>query len=176
MRLAAPGLARLTADADGLAVHHCLANRRDLHAEYPPGTAAAAGDAAASSQVAAANSQDVLQRDSLQAAAAGSQVAEPDPAEQPMSRADKDDDGLAGDVGVLDAAAGTTRGCLRFPWECGPLLEALLHAPVSAHAQDEPAAPLAVHIEDLPTPEAGCNSRTQDVLDALLREGVLVAV
>ena len=143
VRMVAPGVARLTADADGLVVHHCLANRRDLHAEYPPGAAPAPTDAAPGSQGNAAGR------------------SEGDPPRQ-LSAAEDDN----------AAASGIVPGLLRFPWESGPLLEALLHNHTGSTSGQEALPPVSV--KDLPAPEPGCGVRTEDVIDALVSEGVLV--
>jgi len=180
VRMAAPGIARLTADEDGLLVHHCLANRRDLHAEYPPGAAPAAGDAALGFQ------GDTTGSSVGKSPGQRSAVKEVD---QATERSEQQHAGLlmasngdhAGELTAAEdeeaAAAATMPGLLRFPWECGPLLEALLHnatglQETSSLGRD--ALP-PISIEHLPAPEPGCGVSTQDVVDALFSEGVLVA-
>lgn len=178
VQLAAPGLARLTADSDGLVVHHCLANRRDLHAEYPPGVAPAAGDAAPSSQGDALGSRHGLQHGQSTAAAAGDRGADVCGKPQPAMRAAAGSGSLGGQMTAeaSEAAADDSSclGRLRFPWECGPLLEALLHAPAALSGSLGPATQLAMCVETLPAPELGCCVTTEDVISALMREGVLV--
>ena len=178
MRLAAPGLARLTADADGLVVHHCLANRRDLHAEYPPGAAPYPGptqlhsgacgisrgghdekaaSAGASSEFGRGDSSG--QVEAVHAPVGGSRVHE--------------QDGQAAGGGVSTGSVhglDTGPGQLWFPWECGPLLEALLHGTPDAGAE---CATLTVAELPAPAPEGGVAA--SDVVHALMDAGVLVA-
>ena len=180
VRMAAPGIARLTADEDGLVVHHCLANRRDLHAEYPPGAAPTAGDAALGSQGDAVGSSEGNQPGQRSAVKGVDQVTERSE-QQNAERLMATSRDHAGELVTPDAgdatATGAIPGLLRFPWECGPLLEALLHNATGLQETSNLGrdAPPPITIANLPVPEPGCGISTQDVIDALISEGVLVA-
>jgi hypothetical protein len=172
-------MARLTADVDGLLVHHCLANRRDLHAEYPPGAAPHpdAMELAAQDGVVSSNKL-------VRACLGGGALAEsqpPEPSEpldaaraartrSPVASIAHEQAGKAAGEGnhtgtgqALDASGGR----LQFPWECGPLLEALLHGSADAGA--------VLAIGELPAPAPEGRVRTSDVVHALIAAGVLVA-
>ncbi len=181
VRLAAPGIARLTADEDGLLVHHCLANRRDLHAEYPPGAAPAADDAAPGAEGGPMGSSERDQPGqhsvSVEDISRGIGLVEQQHADLLMASGGAHADELTTAEDGEAAAASTMPGLLRFPWECGPLLEALLHEPTSLQETSglgRDALP-PITIEDLPAPEPDCGVGIRDVIDALISEGVLVA-
>ena len=179
VRLAAPGIARLTADEDGLVVHHCLANRRDLHAEYPPGAAPAAGDAAPRSQGDDADSAEGNRTGPLPPSVKDISRAIARLAQQHPDLLVESSRDQASELSAAEdddaAAAGTVPGLLRFPWECGPTLEALLHAPTGLQDTTSLDALPPISVKSLPAPEPGCGVRTEEVIEALISEGVLVA-
>ena len=150
VELAAPGLARLTADADGLMVHHCLANRRDLHAEYPPG-------ALPDPSLAKPGHEPSGQQDAEEIhVARGGHEQRGEPAVET---------GNAGTRQAFDAGPGR----LRFPWECGPLLEAVLPGARGAGVETT-----ALTVAELPAPAPEGEVRTSDVVAALIAAGVLL--
>ena len=177
VRLAAPGMARLTANADGLVVHHCLANRRDLHAEYPPGAAPDPDGTESVAQDSAVGGRRLDSTASFSGATGRSQLVEPSQPLSaqcsPMASSVEEQGGEAAVEGKHTSATQhlyTVRGRLQFPWECGPLLEALLHGSAGAGAK-----PAAFIVAELPAPMLERGFATTDVVRALITAGILVA-
>lgn len=145
-KLAGSCIARLTVDGDCAVVHHCMENRRDLHAEFPPGS----GVDPDSEEAAGVD-------DSGGGAVRCGDAGSADAAE------------AAGDSEPETSEFRVCRGRLEFPLECAEVLEAILHQ------NGEEGGPGRVFTKGgLPLIEEGCEVTVKEVLAELCRAGILV--
>ena len=143
-------IARLTVDEDVAVVHHCMENRRDLHAEFPPGSGVDAG-----------NEQGIAATGAEELGCSGA---------VPCGDAGTAD--VAGAVNVTEPETSVfrvSRGTLEFPLECAETLEAILHLSPAEGDNNR-----VITKNSLPPIEDGCEITVMEVLKELCRARILV--